>query len=214
MHHGDQSGLEPEMSSSTSWRNPTGSGSINAATTDGHPGTTSSSRGATSTLHESTLQSDQSSESKHVNIIKRLEKEIESFQNNQSSKTSTITSILGILEENSNVEITQPQKDSTFDSYLTEILAIESARDCLQETGSPNDSPPTGSANQSAKQVGTNITPEPIENQMNPTQTVRATSQPKNPNSSNQICHGTMMNRGALCAPKDAFSLIFAFTNL
>ena len=40
-------------------------------------------------------------------------------------------------------------------------------------------------------QVGTNITPEPIENQMNLTRTVRATSQPKNPNSSNQICHGT-----------------------
>ena len=61
---------------------------------------------------------------------------------------SMIAAILGILKENSNVEITQPQKNPTFDSYLTEILAIESARDSLQETGLPDDNPPISSSNQ------------------------------------------------------------------
>ena len=59
-------------------------------------------------------------------IIKQLESTVETFRNRNSSKTSTITSILGILGEDSDVSITQSQKEATFDSYLTKILSIQS----------------------------------------------------------------------------------------
>ena len=40
-----------------------------------------------------------------------------------------ISSILQILGENTNVQITESQKETMFDSYLTEILAIQSLLD-------------------------------------------------------------------------------------
>jgi hypothetical protein len=127
MHHGELSGLERETPSVSTWRDPAESGAPIASATTEPSG--SSSGGHSSSVLDSTLQSDSSSENGHVRIIKRLEKEVESFRNDRSTKTSTIAAIISILGENTEVEITPPQRESTFDTYLTEILAIESSRD-------------------------------------------------------------------------------------
>ena len=78
-----------------------------------------------------------------------------------------IASILRIIKENVDVKITQSQKDSTFDSYLTEILAIESSKDNTGEVRSPdnNASPqpvnvPSTNGKQNAKHVKDSTEPD------------------------------------------------------
>ena len=46
-----------------------------------------------------------------------------------TNKTDAINSILRFLGENSDVALTRAQKEATFDSYLTEILSIQSTFD-------------------------------------------------------------------------------------
>ena len=55
-----------------------------------------------------------------------LEPVVETFRGGNTMKMNMITSILGILEDNTNVSISQSQKEATFNSYLTEILSIQS----------------------------------------------------------------------------------------
>ena len=148
MQHGGRPEPESETSPNTTWRNFTEPGSSDSATTAELAN--GDSRGTASTFHDSVIQSEPSPDNGQVRILRKLEKEIESFRVNQSSKTTMIASILRILEEVSDVEITQSQKDSTFDSYLTEILAIESARENLQNVGPANEHPTTESINQSS----------------------------------------------------------------
>jgi hypothetical protein len=70
-----------------------------------------------------------SPEDEQNQIIHRLESTIDSFRNGNSTKMNAIASVLKILGENSNVSITESQKEVTFDSYLTEILSIQSTLD-------------------------------------------------------------------------------------
>ena len=62
-------------------------------------------------------------------ILKELEGSIESFRKGKTPKTDAIASILRILGENSDVTLTRAQKEAMFDSYLTEILSIQSTFD-------------------------------------------------------------------------------------
>ena len=104
MQHGGRPEPESEASLNTTWRNFTEPGPSDSTTT-AEPAN-GDSRGTASTFHDSVTQSEPSSDSGQVRILRRLEKEIESFQINQSSKTTTIASVLRILEEVSDVEIT------------------------------------------------------------------------------------------------------------
>jgi hypothetical protein len=70
-------------------------------------------------------------------ILRKLESTIETFRSGNATKTSTITSILRILGEDTNVRITQSQKEATFDSYLAEILSIQSSLDESREPDVP-----------------------------------------------------------------------------
>jgi hypothetical protein len=82
-------------------------------------------------------------------ILKKLESTINLFRNKNSSKTNTITSVLWILGEDVNVVITEFQKEATFDSYLTEILSIQSSFDKSRDPNSSTTKhllPPTNSS--------------------------------------------------------------------
>jgi hypothetical protein len=67
-----------------------------------------------------------SPEDEQNQIIHRLKSAINSFRNGNSTKMNAITSVLKILRENSNVSITESQKEVSVDSYLTKILSIQS----------------------------------------------------------------------------------------
>jgi hypothetical protein len=144
MHHGERSGPESAESLAEAWRDhPEPFPTFPPAAT-GHSG--SSSGGVTSSNQDATQQSSSPPEDGRLRVIKRLEKEIDSFRSDEASKTSTIASILGILSEDSDVEITQSQRESTFSSYLTEILAIESSRDQAQDVGCSDNPTPLRSS--------------------------------------------------------------------
>ena len=64
-----------------------------------------------------------------IALLKSLEESVDSFRDRKISKTAMISSILWTLRENSNVQITESQKEMTFNSYFTEILAIQSSLD-------------------------------------------------------------------------------------
>ena len=131
MNHGGQSGSESDESSIPSWQGPAESGPSNVSATTRITG--ENSRRTTTSFPDSTLQSASSPEDGHVQIIQKLKKEIESFRNNEITKMVALASIIRILEVNIDVQVTQSQKESTFDSYLTEILVIESSRDNDQD---------------------------------------------------------------------------------
>ena len=64
-----------------------------------------------------------------IHVLKELEGTVESFRKGRVPKTDAISSVLRILGETADVLLTQPQKEATFDSYLTEILSIQSTFD-------------------------------------------------------------------------------------
>src|ERR1700678_2981868 len=82
-----------------------------------------------------------SQENGRLKTLNDLKGIIESFRGGKSSKTETISSVIRILGENTNIAITQSQKEATFDSYLTEILAIQSSLD--ESRVPPSGEPPT-----------------------------------------------------------------------
>ena len=99
-----------------------------------------SDAGPSSAVDSSTTAStDPAPEDERVRLLRELESAVESFRGGKVSKMSVIADIIRILGENSYVTISQSQKESTFDSYLTEILSIQSNFDqssgCLGSTG-------------------------------------------------------------------------------
>jgi hypothetical protein len=61
-----------------------------------------------------------------IRVLRDLELTVDSFRKGEVPKTSAISSILRILGENAHVTHSESNKETTFDSYLTEILSIES----------------------------------------------------------------------------------------
>ena len=122
--------------------------------TPGHTGTSGTSFSGPSIpiTGSSTDQTLSSGEIERFNILKDLEKSVDSFRNKSLSKTSAIASILRIIGEDSNVTLTESQKESTFDSYLTEILAIQSSfdenKDPEDPSADPSDQNPSSTSNQ------------------------------------------------------------------
>lgn len=82
------------------------------------------------------------SEDEHIRLLKKLEVSVESFRGGKVSKTDAISGVLAILRENSHVSLTQSQKEATFDSYLTEILSIQSTFDQSSRNQDPSGSVP------------------------------------------------------------------------
>ena len=74
-------------------------------------------------------RTDSTPEDEQDQILRRLESTVETFRSGNSSKMSTTTFICRILREDSAVTIIQSQKEATFNSYLTEILSIQSTFD-------------------------------------------------------------------------------------
>ena len=86
--------------------------------------------GSSSAINSSaTASTDLAPEDERVRLLRELESSVESFRGGKVSKTDVIADIIRILGQNTYVSITQPQKESTFDSYLTEILSIQSIFD-------------------------------------------------------------------------------------
>jgi hypothetical protein len=77
----------------------------------------------------STQDSDPAPEDGHIRVLRKLEEATESFRGGKTSKTDAVSSILNILQENTDVSLSQSQREATFDPYLTEILSIQSTFD-------------------------------------------------------------------------------------
>ena len=92
-------------------------------------GTSSNPQGSHSSPNTDLSNASPPQEDGRLKILGDLEGVVESFRGGKASKTETISSIIRILGDNTDVTITQSQKEATFDSYLTEILAIQSAVD-------------------------------------------------------------------------------------
>ena len=108
-----QSFPRPDNSDAFSSTQPTGSGSTGRGVS-----------GSGGSGHSDTFPEDG-----RARILKELEGTIESFRKGKTPKTDVISSILRILGENPDVALTRSQKEATFDSYLTEILSIQSTFD-------------------------------------------------------------------------------------
>ena len=139
MSHGGHVGQETTQPPTEAERHLERSGRFNPSEFSGTTGTTASSHSIPIT--DSSNSADSSAEDERINILKNLEKTVESFRTKGISKTTAISSILRILGENANVTLTQSQKESTFDSYLTEILAIQSSFDESKEPEEPTSEP-------------------------------------------------------------------------
>jgi hypothetical protein len=127
MSYGGHFGQETSQSANEAGRGSEGSGRSNAPGFSGSSGTASTP--STIPISDSSIRAHSSTEDERVSILKDLEKTIESFRSKEFTKTTAISSVLRILGEDSNVSLSQSQKDSTFDSYLSEILAIQSSFD-------------------------------------------------------------------------------------
>ena len=136
MSYGGYSGQEASQPPIEVGRGLEGSGRSVTSGLSGEPGASSSSRPIH--ISNSSERPDSSSVDERLGILKDLEKTIESFRSKEFTKTVAISSVLRILGENSNVSLTQSQKESTFDSYLTEILAIQSTFDEVRDPEEPN----------------------------------------------------------------------------
>jgi hypothetical protein len=110
-----------------------------------HAGVTSTSESSNSNSRSSgTINStpsqptDLASEDERFRILQELESSVETFRSGKTTKTDAVSSVIRILGENTNVTLTQSQKETTLDSYLTEILSIHTN---LDESGIPIESP-------------------------------------------------------------------------
>jgi hypothetical protein len=74
-------------------------------------------------------RADPAAEAERARVLSELETAIESFRRGKTAKTTTISEVLRLLGEDVNVSLTPSQKDATFNSYLTEILSIQSTFD-------------------------------------------------------------------------------------
>ena len=76
-----------------------------------------------------------------LGLLKELESVIESFRGRAISKMEAVSSVLRILGKNTSVSYSQSQKDAMFDSYLTEILSIQSSFDRSGSRGETLETP-------------------------------------------------------------------------
>ena len=76
-----------------------------------------------------------------LGLLKELESIIESFRGRAISKMEAVSSVLRILGKNTSVSYSQSQKDAMFDSYLTEILSIQSSFDRSGSRGETLETP-------------------------------------------------------------------------
>ena len=76
-------------------------------------------------------------------MLAELELFVDHYRRGNFSKTETISSILRVLGENVDVALTEQQKEATFDTYLTEILSIQSFADDSAEPRGPAQLQPT-----------------------------------------------------------------------
>ena len=151
MSYGGHFGQETAQPPIETERGLEGSGYNIASGISGSSGATSSSLSAA--ISGSSDRVNSSAEDERVRILKNLEETVESFRSKVITKTAAISSVLRILGEDSNVSLTQSQKDSTFDSYLTEILSIQSSFDeprgpevsSAESSGPPQTAPTDGS---------------------------------------------------------------------
>ena len=82
---------------------------------------------------ENTGTTNFTTETGRVCIIKELKENIESFRSSGISKMTVIASSHMNYREKSDVSLSETQKEMTFNSYLTEILAIQFSKDNLGE---------------------------------------------------------------------------------
>ena len=82
--------------------------------------------GESSSVSSITRPINSSSEDLQIRLLAELESFVDRYRRGGVSKTETISSILRVLGENIDVSLTEQQKEATFDTYLTEILSIQS----------------------------------------------------------------------------------------
>ena len=142
MSHGDRTGPESAEGS----RGPSHSSSESRFTST--LATVESSRPESSSQapsnSETSREENPAAENGRNRILKDLEEVAESFRNGKSTKTEAISGILRVLREDTNVSLTQPQREAAFDSYLTEFLSIQSHLDEAGGAGPAESSPITG----------------------------------------------------------------------
>ena len=129
MSNGDSNGPETAGSSHSALRNI--GEPRNESTSSTTQSTQSISRANSSIIPISNDRTDTSGENERLVLLKELESVVEAFRAKQISKTKAIEDVLRILRKNTPVSYSQSQKDATFDSYLTEILSIQSTFDKL-----------------------------------------------------------------------------------
>jgi Zinc knuckle len=127
MNHGAQSGPEASGPLDSTLRNPSESGYAGGFSVPQQLGQDSGEQNvAESSFNGQTISS---SEDGRTQMLGRLEETVESYRSGSITKTATISTILQILGDDSSISLTQSQKETTFDSYLTEILSIQSTVD-------------------------------------------------------------------------------------
>ena len=129
MSHGGRPGPETAQSSHQA-PNPLGGSERSSTFGSTDPtGNSSNSHGTQFTLPSDLSNANPPQEDGRLRILGELEGIVDSLRGGKASKTETIASVIRALEENTDVPLTPSQKDATFDSYLTEILAIQSSLD-------------------------------------------------------------------------------------
>ena len=124
MSHGGQFEQGSSFAPFESSGNVQESGFTDSTGTTGTSGTISD---PSSSGHGNLGSADPSSEDQRLKVLGNLENAMESFRGRKISKTTAVSTILRILGDASNVSLTQTQKDSTFDSYLSEIQSIDAS---------------------------------------------------------------------------------------
>ena len=127
MSHGDRPGPESAEGSRGSLHSPSESrlASTLATIESSRPESSSQTPGNSETSREENSLT----ENGRNRILKDLEEVAESFRRGKSTKTEAISGILRVLREDTDVSLTQPQREAAFDSYLTEFLSIQSHLD-------------------------------------------------------------------------------------
>ena len=136
MSHGTNFGPETAESSHSVVRSFTEPENGRTSTTT--QSTESNLRDLGSTNLSVTSGTNSASEDERTRLLCELESTIGSFRDRKISKTAAIASVIRILGENTYVSITESQKEATFDSYLTEILSIQSNLDNSVENAEPS----------------------------------------------------------------------------
>jgi hypothetical protein len=119
-------GRESVGSNHQSLRGPAEPGNSNSLGTSGASGTFTPSSVRSNPSVSQVQGPESAGTDERVRVLKELELAVDSCRKGEVSKKGTISSVLRILDENPHVAHTESQKEATFNSYLTEIISIES----------------------------------------------------------------------------------------